>query len=204
LLAGSFLKGQGDQAAETSLRQRVLVRKETVVGIQPDVGPAFHRLGQEMRAKPPRQRGGNGVLEEEPHVTAASRPRPFELGGHTQPTARLEERRSIVGPAALVEVESHEEAGLVQKERVDARDEGLAVVTLPGQVPTDDLVGHREESAVRAFGALDAGLRADAAHPLVRAGGRIPGFGGLLALESTRVHIVAPAEERPEETDFRR
>ena len=55
-LPRSLLKRQGDQVAETALRKRVLVGEETVVRIQPDARPAFHRFGQEvapsLRASP--------------------------------------------------------------------------------------------------------------------------------------------------------
>ena len=72
LLARSLLQRQGDQVPESSLRHRVLIRKETIVRIQADVRPALHRLGQDVRAQPARQRGRNGLLEEEPDVRASS------------------------------------------------------------------------------------------------------------------------------------
>jgi hypothetical protein len=40
---------------------------------------------------------------------------------------RFKERRSIVAPAGLVEIDGKEETGLVLKQRVDASDEGLSV-----------------------------------------------------------------------------
>ena len=81
LLAGSLLQRQGDQVAESSLRHRVLIRKETVVRIQSDVRPPLHRLGQEVRSEPAGQRGRNRLLEEDPDVSASSGARPFERGG---------------------------------------------------------------------------------------------------------------------------
>jgi hypothetical protein len=54
-----------------------------------------------------------------------------------------------------------------------------------------------------ALGALDAGLLANAAHPLVRAGRRVARLSGLPTLEAARVDIGSPPEERPEERDLR-
>jgi hypothetical protein len=48
LIAGSLLQRQGDQVPEASVRHRVLVGKETVVRIEPDVGSPFHRLGKDV------------------------------------------------------------------------------------------------------------------------------------------------------------
>jgi hypothetical protein len=39
------LQGKRDQIPETSLRQRVLIRKETIVGIESELVPLFHRSG---------------------------------------------------------------------------------------------------------------------------------------------------------------
>ena len=61
---------QGDQVPEAALRHRVLVREEPVVGVQTDVGPVFHRFSEKVRAEPARQRCRNGLLEEEPRVSA--------------------------------------------------------------------------------------------------------------------------------------
>ena len=72
LLAWSLLQRQGDQVPESSLRHRVLIRKEAVVRIQADVRSPLHRLGQDVRAQPSGQRGWNGFLEEEPDVRASS------------------------------------------------------------------------------------------------------------------------------------
>ena len=65
--------------------------------------------------------------------------------GRSRRRQRLEKRRGILAPAGLVEVDGEEEARLVQEHRVDARDEGLPVVVVAGQVPANDVVGHRKE-----------------------------------------------------------
>jgi hypothetical protein len=45
---------------------------------------------------------------------------------------------------------------------------------------------------------------ADAAYPLIGAGGRVSGLARSPALESARVHVLAAAEERPEECNLGR
>ena len=47
-LARPFLQGQGDEIAESSLRQRVLIGKQPIVRLQPDVGPFLHGFGQQV------------------------------------------------------------------------------------------------------------------------------------------------------------
>ena len=124
--------------------------------------------------------------------------------GRSQATARVEKGRGILAPVGLVEVDGQEAARLVLEAagRRPRRRAGPSA-SRPRQMPADDLVGHRQEPTMRALGALDAGLLADAAHPLVRARGRIAGLAGLAALEATRIHVLAPAEERTEQRDLR-
>jgi hypothetical protein len=73
LVAWSFLQRQRNQVPEAAVRHRVLIRKETVVRIQADVRPPFHRLRQNVRPESSGQRGWNGVLEEEPDVPTSPR-----------------------------------------------------------------------------------------------------------------------------------
>jgi hypothetical protein len=167
LVAGSLLQRQGDQVAESPLGQGVLIRKETVVGVQPDVRPMLHRFGEEVRPETTRQRGWDGVLEEQPHVSAAARSRSFEGGGKTQASATLQEGRRVRLPTSLVEVNSQEEAGFVEEHGVDARDKGLIRVVSARQMPANDVVGDRQEVTMRAYRALDPRLFANAPDPLV-------------------------------------
>ena len=53
-----------------------------------------------------------------------------------------------------------------EQQRVDASDEGLPFGIASRQVPADDVVGDRQEAAVRAFRALDPRLLADARAPI--------------------------------------
>ena len=64
------------------------------------------------------------------------------------------------------------------------------------------IIGDWQEAAVRTLRALDAWFFADAAHPLVGARRCVSRLAGLPALESTRVDVLTPAEQRPEERDL--
>ena len=74
LSAWPLLQRQGDQVAESSLRHRVLVRKETIIRIQSDIGSSFHGFRHEVRPQPASQGCWNGVFEEEPDVPALPGP----------------------------------------------------------------------------------------------------------------------------------
>ena len=84
-----LLQRQGDQVAEAALGQRVLIREEPVIGAQPDLRAAFHRLGEKMRTQLPRQAGRDGLREEEPDVGAVAGARAFQSGGDVKPPTRL-------------------------------------------------------------------------------------------------------------------
>jgi hypothetical protein len=164
---------QGDQAAETPLRHRVLIRKETIVGIQPDVRSRLHRLRDHVRAEPSGQRRWDGVLEEEPDVRASSRAGALEGGWKVQPATRVKKCGRIFLPSGLVEINGKEETRFVPQQGIDAGDKGLPSGVVAREVPPNHVVGHRKESTVGTFGALDAWLLADATHPLVGAGWRV-------------------------------
>jgi len=68
-----LLQRQGDQVAESALRQSVLVGKEAVVRIQADVGPVLHRFRENQRTELAGECGRKGLVEKEPHVRAGSR-----------------------------------------------------------------------------------------------------------------------------------
>ncbi len=199
LVTRCALQGQRDQVPEAALRQGVPVREEAVVGVQADVWSVLHRLREQVRTEPARQRGGDGLLEEQPHVSATPGARSLERGGKAEASAAAHESDCISFPSSLVEIDGQEVAGLVEQHRIDADDKRLITRVSPGQMPSNDIVGDREETAVRTHRALDPGLLADALHPLVRAGGRIAGPAGFPAFESPRVDVFAAAEQRPEE-----
>jgi hypothetical protein len=67
---------------------------------------------------------------------------------------------------------------------------------------SDGFVGHGQETAVRTLGALDFTLVAEISDPLIRANGTVAGLAGLSALEPARVHVLATAEQGPEQSDL--
>lgn len=135
-------------------------------------------------------------------MSAPPRARPFEGGWEVEAATGLEKGRHIGAPSALVKIDGQEEASLVLKQRIDAPDKRLRVQVRARQVPPDDVVGHWKESTIGTLGALDARLLTDAAHPLVRAGGRVARLAGLPTLESAGIYVFATAEQRTEERDL--
>ena len=67
-----FLQRQRDQIAESSVGQRILIREESIVRVEPDVRPALHCLGEDVGADLPRERCSHGLVEQQPHVTATA------------------------------------------------------------------------------------------------------------------------------------
>ncbi len=201
-IAGALLQRKSDEVSEATLRQGVLVGKQTVVRVQAHVGPPLHGFGEEVGTEAPRQGCRDGFPEEEPDVPAAAGSRAFERRRQIETPTRVHEGEGVVLPPGFVEVDCEEEARLVEEQGIHAGDEPLAIGILAREVPANDLIGDRKEATVGTLGALDSRLLADAANPLVRASGRIPGFPGLPALEPPRVHIISTAEERPEKCDL--
>ena len=69
-------------------------------------------------------------------------------------------------------------------------------------MPPEHVIGDRQETTVGTLGALDAWLFADTPHPLVGARGCVAGLSCFSALESTWIHVFAPAKERAEYCDL--
>ena len=112
--------------------------------------------------------------------------------------AGIQDCAGVVGPTFAVEVRGQEPARVVAKHGVHAGDEWLAAVITALEMPSDDLFGHRQPALVKAFGAADAGLLADAPDPLVAAGRLIPGLACPAALESAGIDVFPPEEEAME------
>src|SRR5947207_9154404 len=89
---GVLLQRQRDQIAKSSVRQRVLIREESVVRVEPDIRSALHRLRQDVGADLPRERRRHGLVKQQPDMSAAPRTRPLKRSRKTQPPARLNVR----------------------------------------------------------------------------------------------------------------
>mgnify|MGYP003339919884 CR=1 FL=1 len=106
-------------------------------------------------------------------MPAATRPRSLQRGVELQSPTRLQERRRVVLPVGLVEVGGEEVARFVWEQRVHAGDERLVMLVFAREMPANHVIRYGQKATVRALGALDPRLFADATDPLVRAGRRV-------------------------------
>ena len=172
---GVFLQRQRDEISEPTFRQRILIRKKPVVGTQSDLGPSFHRFGQQVRAEFARETRGERFGEEQPDVSAIAGARALQRRGHLEPAARLEKRARILTPVRSVQIDRDEKARLIRQHRIHAQPEVAALRIAARQMPADDLVGDRQKTAVGAIRAFDPRLLAHAPHPFVAARGSVAG-----------------------------
>jgi hypothetical protein len=201
-LPGLFLKRKRDQIAEACFGQRVLVRKEPVIGRESELRPPFHRLGQDVRPEPSGQGRWNRFVEEQPDVPPSSRTRALQRRGESHGRARVEVGDSVLLPLFLVEIDGQKKTGIIAEERIDSGDEIFSVVIRAGEMPPDDFIRELEESAVRAVSTFDPRLLADAADPFIGAGWRVAGFPALSAFEAPGIEIVTAAKQGAEEADL--
>ena len=186
------LQRQGDQVAESALRQGVLAREEAVVGTHGELVAAGHGLGDEIAAHFPGSRGRNRLAEEEPGVGTVPRTRPFDGDREADVPARFLERPHVLGPRALVEVDRQEPAGPVLEERIDPHH------VAPFQVRQHHRVVHGKERLVAALPTLHLRQLAEAPNELVRAGRSVALLPGLPILEPRWEHVSATSEQLAE------
>jgi hypothetical protein len=203
-VSGLPLQGQCDQIAKPALGQRVLVRKQPVIGTQSQLGPALHRLRQEQRAKLSSRDRRHRFRKKEPDVASVAGAGSFQRDGHRQVAAGLDKCGRIRAPAIPIEIHRQKMAGLVAKHRIDPHHEVVPRTVATGQMPADHFVAYREKALIGAIGTFDARFLAHAADPFVAASGLIPRPSRPPALESARIHLVAPPKQRTEQGDFGR
>ena len=95
--------------------QCVLIGEKTVIGIQPDPRPAFHRFGQQVCAKLACERRRDRLLEKQPYVSPITRARALEGRRQIQPAAGFQYGLCILLPLRFVQVGREEEAGFIPK-----------------------------------------------------------------------------------------
>ena len=195
-LARAALQGQRDEVSDPPVGQRVLARKEPVVGLEADVRVALHRLGQQMGAEAPGERRGHRLGEEHPDMAAIPRTRAFQRRGHALRPAGSKESARIRLPCLLVEIGGEKPAAAFRHHGIDADRVAAA------QMSVDRLVSHRKEGLSGTGAAPDPGLAAHARLPLVAADGRIARLSGPGVLPAPGEHVVASAKERPEQRDL--
>jgi hypothetical protein len=82
------------------------------------------------------------------------------------------------------------------------KDEIFASTIASGKVPPNDFVGYRKEMLVWTIRTLNPWLFANAAHPFVCAGRRVPALSGLAVLKAARVGVFSPQEEGPKQRNL--
>jgi hypothetical protein len=174
-IAGLPLERQGDEIAEATARQGILVREQPVIRREAEIRARLHRLGEQVRAELAGEHRRDRLLEKEPCVRSVARTRTFDRGRQSPLAAHPCEPRDIIPPAGAVKIDRQKKARLIAQHRIHAHDEPLVAPVAPAEVVVHRLVGDRQPARVRAVRALHAGFFADRLHPLVCAGRRIPG-----------------------------
>ncbi len=77
-LSRQLLKWKCDQVSETAVGQRVLIRKEAIIGAKANAGVTLHSFGQDERTQSPRRNSGDRFLEEQPDMSSTAGAGPFE------------------------------------------------------------------------------------------------------------------------------
>lgn len=105
VLPCACLEREGDEIAESSRRHSVLRWEEAVVGGEADFRTPVYCFGEndetELAGEPSRQ----GLLEEQPRVTARTGSLSFKADRDVQLLARLDEGDRVGGPVFAVEVD---------------------------------------------------------------------------------------------------
>jgi hypothetical protein len=123
-------------------------------------------------------------------------------GRHLIGTAGRNEGARVVGPVLFVEIGGEEPATIVGQKRVDTHRVIGALVLRAPQVPLEGVVGNRKKRLIRAGGALDLWLAANARLPLVFARRRITRAAVLCVFPPQCEHIRAAGEQSPEKREL--
>jgi len=108
-----FLEWQGNQITEPTLGHRILIGKQTIVGVETNLMPLFDGSGQQNTTKFACLGSRDRRVEEDPDVATVPRPGSLQCGGHSQLLARLQVLRNILLPVHLVKVGREEPAGFI-------------------------------------------------------------------------------------------
>lgn len=98
-----MLERQRDQVAEPAAENRVLVRKETIVGFEGQLVATSHGLRDQVAAHLPGGAREDRLREEEPDVRSLARARTLDGYRQAHGTARGGEGCDVVRPRLLVE-----------------------------------------------------------------------------------------------------
>ena len=197
-----LLEGQRDQVSEPALGQRILVGKQTVVRMKPDLRTPLHRFRKNMRTEFARQTGGNGLVKEKPNMTAVAGARAFQNGGHFDPPTGFEKGRRIRLPVLVVKVRRQKETGLVLQHGIDPHHKILTTRVTTRKMPADHFIRDWKKAALKTIRAFDARLLTDTGNPFIGAGGRITGLPGFPALETAGINVFPAPEKRSKQRDL--
>lgn len=139
LLAGLFLQGKGNQVAESTLGQGVLVGKKTIITRKGYLPGAVADAADQGCAKLAGLAGRNRIGKEDPDMPAVSRTRDFEGRRNMQFAAGLHDGAGVFASVRLVEISSQEKAGVIGQEWVNP--DGM----FSGQVVKEYLISHRQQ-----------------------------------------------------------
>lgn len=108
--------------------------------------------------------GRNRFGKKEPDMRAVTGARNLQRRRNIQFSAGLHKGHDILAPVGLVEIGRQKIAAVIGQKRIDADS------LFPGQMVVNHLIGHRQQLALTAVAAFDAGFVADAGLPLIAAG----------------------------------
>src|SRR6185503_19158082 len=109
-----------DQVAETAFRERVLIRKEPIIGIETELVSPLHGLRQHCAAELSRRAGRSRCFEEDPYVTTFARTGTFEIRCDPGSVTGVYEGECVLLPAFLVEISGQKPAGFISQQRIEA------------------------------------------------------------------------------------
>ena len=196
------LKRQGNQIAESTLRQGVLARDNPVIGREPNFGMFLQCHRQQIGQRRTNSTSGDIRVQKEPEMRPLARPRTLKRNWKSNLSDGLDDHRYIPAPRTFIEVQRRKTHGLVFLHRIRAHHERLAVRVTSSQMRPHNLIRDRRELAIPALTAFHMRQSADAAFPLVRALRGIAASSALGVLEPPRIDILPTEEQLAEERDL--
>jgi len=131
-------------------------------------------------------------------MRSVARARTFQNDRQSDPFTSIAYGLYILMPILLVQIDCQEPTGLICEQRINAGDECIPMRILSRKVPSDDVVSDRQKPLMQALTTFDPGLLADAANPLVPAGGLVAGPSCFPTFKPARINILAASKKGSE------
>ena len=135
------LQWQGDEIAETSFRQGVLIRDYSVVRIQAYLGVFFDNKRHHIRQHLAYGLRRNTCLQKEPEVGTLAGSRFLQRNSQAQFPCLANSKDRIASPRRLVKVDDGHTYRLVRFHWVNPHHKVLHVGIFAAQVPSNHLIG---------------------------------------------------------------